>query len=95
MGDDLEIRVWWIPQVPMEPFLYRVQTVEAGRTLCDALAKYDLFQLNHNIKPDFSNAGGIAWRHPAATNGERWDIDPDDEDGMAGFAALAKLEGGR
>lgn len=26
----------------------------------DALANYDLFQLENNIKPDFSNVGGLS-----------------------------------
>lgn len=52
-------RVWWIPQVPMSPFFYQVQTVIEGKILLDALAKYDLFQYDHNIKPDYCNAGGL------------------------------------
>ena len=32
---------------------------ETAKFLMDTLADYDLFQLEHNIKPDYSNAGGI------------------------------------
>jgi Superinfection exclusion gene product 17 len=34
----IELRVWWIPQVPMSPFIYPVPTLEAAQMLCDALA---------------------------------------------------------
>ena len=53
------LRVWWIPQVPGEPFHYPVTTPEEGARLCDCLAKYDLFQYENNIKPDYFNAGGL------------------------------------
>jgi hypothetical protein len=55
-----DLKVWWIPQVPMNnPFEYPVKSPEEAAILCDALAKYDLFQHENNIKPDFSNAGGL------------------------------------
>lgn len=54
------LRVWWIPQVPSSnPFQVDVKTVLEGKKLLDTLANYDLYQLEHNIKPDFSNAGGL------------------------------------
>ena len=40
----VELRVWWIPQVPMPPFVYPVPTLQAAKMLCEALAQYDLFQ---------------------------------------------------
>ncbi len=54
-----DLRVWWIPQIPMKPFYYPVETPEEGAILCDALAKYDLFQFDHRIKPDYANVGGL------------------------------------
>lgn len=54
-----DLRVWWIPQIPMVPFRVPVKTPEEAILLLNALAKYDLFQLEHNIKPDFSNTGGL------------------------------------
>ena len=54
-----ELRVYWIPQVPMSAFHVRVETVaEAHKLLC-VLAKYDAFQFENNIKPDYCNAGGL------------------------------------
>jgi hypothetical protein len=73
----VEFRVWWMPQVPMEPFLFPVPTMEAAQMLCDALAQYDRFQFDNKVKPDYSNAGGASWRHPKLTGGEWWDFDPD------------------
>jgi len=54
-----KLRVWWIPQVPMEPFHVEVETPEEAKKLLGILADYDLFQLDHNVKPDYSNAGGL------------------------------------
>ena len=54
-----DLIVWWIPQVPMKPFYYPVNSPQEAFVLLDALAKYDLFQLENNIKPDYSNAGGL------------------------------------
>ena len=54
-----DFRVWWTPQVPGEPFEVPVPTWEEGIRLLNTLAAYDLFQLAHHIKPDYSNAGGL------------------------------------
>lgn len=54
-----DLRVWWIPQVPDKPFYVPVKDVEEAKKILDTLAKYDLWQLAHNIKPDYSNAGGL------------------------------------
>lgn len=54
-----KLKVWWIPQVPMDAFEVDVSSVEEGAKLLDVLAKYDLFQYRNKIKPDYSNAGGL------------------------------------
>jgi hypothetical protein len=54
-----DLKVWWVPQVPMKPFEMPVKTLEEGTLLLWTLAQYDLFQLENNVKPDFSNAGGL------------------------------------
>jgi len=54
-----DLKVWWIPQIPMKPFEQPVQTPLEGAVLCRALALYDLFQFENNVKPDYSNAGGL------------------------------------
>lgn len=55
-----KLKVWWIPQVPMKSFEVEVPSFVAAKVLLDALAKYDFFQLENNIKPDFCNIGGLS-----------------------------------
>jgi len=61
MTDPVEgdLRVWWCPQVPMKSFHVPVESPEEAIKMIDALARYDLFQYNNNIKPDYANAGGL------------------------------------
>jgi len=54
-----DLRVWWMPQVPMEPFRFPVDSPAEAKKFIDVLADYDIFQLENNVKPDFSNAGGL------------------------------------
>lgn len=63
------LKVWWIPQVPGKPFEVGVDSVPEGVKIMHILAQYDLFQYEHNIKPDYCNAGGIV----------QWDEDSDGE----------------
>ncbi|ONN71698.1 hypothetical protein [Pseudomonas oryzihabitans] len=54
-----KLRVWWIPQVPMPAFYVPVSSVEEGAKIMDVLADYDDFQYRNNVKPDYSNTGGL------------------------------------
>lgn len=54
-----DLKVWWIPQVPMKAFEVPVKSIEEASLLLDTLAAYDLFQFNNNIKPDYTNMGGL------------------------------------
>jgi len=64
------LRVWWVPQMPMKSFKVRVPSLKAGVRMMRALARYDLFQFENKIKPDYCNTGGIqVWN--ASTN--HWD----------------------
>ena len=54
-----DLRVWWIPQVPGKGFYVSVKDVDDAKKILDTLAKYDLFQFASNVKPDYSNAGGL------------------------------------
>lgn len=55
-----KLRVWWIPQMcAIKSFYVPVETVEEGKKVMDMLAAYDLFQMQNNIKPDYSNIGGL------------------------------------
>lgn len=64
--------VWWIPQVPMKPFHVDVKTLDEAKLLLNALAQYDLFQLENNIKPDYSNAGGLEMYDEAEGDWFEW-----------------------
>ena len=55
----MKLRVWWIPQIPMQSFYYPVKSVRDGALLLDVLAKYDKFEYENNVKPDYSNVGGL------------------------------------
>lgn len=54
-----KLQVWWIPQVPMNEFTVEVPDVNTACIILKTLADYDQFQLDNNIKPDYSNAGGL------------------------------------
>lgn len=68
-----DLQVWWVPQIPMEEFVVDVNSVEEGVKILDVLAHYDLFQLNHHVKGDYSNVGGL----------RRWCLD--DGEGVPGW----------
>lgn len=59
-----DLQVWWIPQVPGKPFTVDISTtghegvLEAARIM-DVLQRYDAFQYEERIKPDYCNAGGL------------------------------------
>lgn len=80
------LRIWWTPQIPMEPFHYPVHSANEAAILLDALAKYDLFQFERGVKPDFSNAGGL--EECIDGEWEEW-IDEDGED-ISEHAGLAR-----
>jgi hypothetical protein len=54
-----DMRVWWIPQIPMKPFQVDVEDIAQARLLLRTLADYDAFQFENRIKPDYCNMGGL------------------------------------
>lgn len=54
-----QLKIYWIPQVPMKSFDIPVRNLREGKLLLDVLADYDAFQFENNIKPDYSNTGGL------------------------------------
>jgi hypothetical protein len=54
-----QLRVWWMPQIPMSPFYVYVQSLRQGKWLMKVLASYDRFQYEEHVKPNYSNVGGI------------------------------------
>ena len=75
MSANGDLKVWWIPQIPMKPFEVPVKRIIDAMLLLNVLADYDIFQFENNIKPDYSNAGGLM----IFEDGE-W-VDWEDEDG--------------
>ena len=72
-----QLKVWWIPQVPMKAFEVKVSSVAEGVKIMDVLADYDNFQYANNVKPDYCGAGGLLMMH----NGEwiDWSIETEDD----------------
>lgn len=60
----MKFKIWWIPQVPMKSFWVEVPNLQTAKLMLDTLAKYDLFQFENNIKPDYCNIGGLMYWEP-------------------------------
>ena len=54
-----DLRVWWIPQVPMQPFHVPVPDVKTAKLVMNCLANYDIFQFENRVKPGYCNVGGL------------------------------------
>ncbi len=76
-----KMRVAHMPQVPCKSFYVDVDTVEEGVKIMNTLANYDLFQLENNIKPDYSNMSCLEVFNEEAQEWWSWDI----EDPELGF----------
>jgi hypothetical protein len=70
-----DLRVWWIPQIPMKGFRVSVGSIQEARKILDVLAEYDDFQFKNRIKPDYCNAGGLE-----VYEDDEW-VDWSDDDG--------------
>ena len=54
-----DLKVWWIPQIPMKPFEVDILDKKIGLLILNVLAAYDIFQFEKNIKPDYASVGGL------------------------------------
>ena len=54
-----QLRVWHSPQIPGEPFYVDVSSPDDAKRILNLLGEYDAFQYEQNIKPDYSNVGGL------------------------------------
>ena len=70
------MRVWHIPQVPMDPFSVPVSSVDDAIRIMNLLANYDIFQFENNIKPDYCNMSGLE-----VLEGDEW-LEWENEDGL-------------
>ncbi len=77
------LAVWWMPQIPGDPFEAEVASLEEGVKIMKVLADYDAFQFGKRIKPDYCNTGGI-WQWSEDCDGEGnpgWEDWHDEETG--------------
>lgn len=75
-----KLRVWWIPQVGIEETFYvPVSTVEEGKKTLDLLAAYDAFQLQNNVKPDYTNVGGLQMWDEEEQEWNDWYLETDED----------------
>lgn len=69
-------KIWHVPQIPGTAFVVGTDDLEYAKLLIEVLADYDLFQLEHRIKPDYDNVNGImVWDE---ASGEYEDLDEDE-----------------
>jgi hypothetical protein len=54
-----DLKVWWIPQVPMKPFEVPVKNIDEAHLILNVLAAYDYFQYKTRVKGDYANIGGL------------------------------------
>ncbi len=59
MPKEGDLQVWWIPQVPMKAFTVNIKNTDEAILILNTLDYYDRFQYENNIKPDYSNVGGL------------------------------------
>lgn len=71
-----KMRVWWMPQMGTNSIFYvPVKSVEEARKVMDILGAYDAFQLQHMIKPDYFDTGGLEVYNPETGEYEDWYVD--------------------
>ena len=75
-----KMQVWWNPQVGTgcDNFYVPVESVEEAKKVMDILAMYDCFQYNHNVKPDYSNCGGLETWNEETECWEDWVYEDED-----------------
>jgi len=54
----------------MKAFEYETSDFQSARMLEDALCKYDLFEYENRVKPDYCNVGGVQFWDE---QGEEWE----------------------
>lgn len=86
------LRIWWIPQVPMPAMHVDVTTVVEAKLLLNTLAAYDRFQYENQIKGDYCNAGGLEMYAPGEDEWMDWIewYDPETGEDINSFS-LAQL----
>lgn len=79
-GGANKLRVWWIAQVGIvEPFYVPVESVEEGKKILDLLSYYDAWQLQNEIKPDYTNCGGLEMFDEEEQEWRDWYLETDND----------------
>lgn len=73
-----KLRVWHIPQVSMKAFHVEADSLQEAVKIKNALADYDLFQYENNVKGDYANASGIEMWDESLTDQDLIDMELDD-----------------
>ena len=73
-----KLRVWHIPQVPMKAFHVETDSLQEAIKIKNALADYDLFQFENNVKGDYANANGIEMWDESLTDQDLIDMELED-----------------
>lgn len=73
-----KLRVWHIPQVPMKAFRVETDSLQEAVKIKNALADYDLFQYENNVKGDYANANGIEMWDESLTDQDLTDMELED-----------------
>jgi hypothetical protein len=53
-------KAWYIPQVPMKAFEVEKPSAVEAQAALDLITAFSIFEFENNIKPDYSDAGGIS-----------------------------------
>ena len=71
-----DLRIWYVPQVPMNGYYEKVDSVAEGFRILDTIYKVALFEFENRVKPDYANAGGVARFEDDGDGGLDWfDVD--------------------
>jgi hypothetical protein len=69
-------RVWYMPQVPGQPFVYETGHLRDAQLVLDALTRFSWWEFEHKIKEGPGAGDVVAW------GGERYeDVDTEAEAG--------------
>ena len=73
------LRVYYIPQIPMPAFEVDVPDLKTGALVLDALCDFSAFEYKHNVKPDYSDVGGIIrWESDGMDAFDSSEVDPEE-----------------
>jgi hypothetical protein len=70
-----DLKVWYVPQIPMEGFEVAVPDLRTAKLVLDALCAFSLFEFENRVKPDYADTGGVV-RYEEGDDGPEWfDVD--------------------